>query len=99
MWLTGFKVGTYHLSQTPTSVMWKMEYGGPVAIQVSDEILGFLCRLEQFRVGVDFVIDGSTLAGYLARNWTKLSDVKHIVVRGKLTGALSTRTERLNLRD
>ena len=46
--------------------------------QVSNEMFGFLCRLEHFDLSGNPGFDQSTLAGYLACTHTNLKDAKRI---------------------
>ena len=67
--------------------------------QVSNEMFGFLCRLEHFDLSGNPGLDQSTLAGYLACTQKNIKDATRIDARDRgLKGeGLSTRTERFML--
>ena len=50
--------------------------------QVSNEMFGFLCRLEHFDLSGNPGLDQSTLAGYLACTQKNLKDATRIDARG-----------------
>jgi len=51
--------------------------------QVSNEMFGFLCRLEHFDLSGNPGLDQSTLAGYLACTLKNLKDATRIDAMGK----------------
>ena len=51
--------------------------------QVSNEMFGFLCRLEHFDLSGNSGLDQSTLAGYLACTQNNLKDATRIDASGK----------------